>query len=179
MILARVDANTETYAALVGLRTMQITLKNTVKNRKYTKKSYIQCGRFLLKEEPEAVSHKICSQQKSMVIKKKCPFFIIIIIIIITTITTTTTMVCIRWSIAMVSQAIFIGYLRALPAKMNSQNNDCTMILQLFYFQRTHVLLTPKTHILKLHQHSPITWPRNNDVIKKSLPQATYQKHHL
>jgi len=60
-----------------------------------------------------------------------------------------------------------------------SQNNDCMMILQLYYFLRTHVLLTLKTHIPKLHQHSPITWPGNNDVIQKSLPQATYKKNYF
>jgi hypothetical protein len=38
MILARVDANKETHVALAGLRTMQIILNNTVKNRKYAKK---------------------------------------------------------------------------------------------------------------------------------------------
>jgi hypothetical protein len=35
---------------------MQIILNNTVKNRKYTKKSYVQCDRFLSKEEPETVT---------------------------------------------------------------------------------------------------------------------------
>jgi hypothetical protein len=32
---------------------MQLTLDNTCKNRKYTKMSYVQCGRFLSKEETE------------------------------------------------------------------------------------------------------------------------------
>jgi ABC-type uncharacterized transport system fused permease/ATPase subunit len=77
-------------------------------------------------------AHKICSQQKSMIIKKNCLFFCIIIItiiIIITTITYTTTMAWIRWRKVWVSQAIFIGYLRASHAQMDSQNNDYTMIL--------------------------------------------------
>lgn len=55
MILARVDANKEMHVAPAGLQTMQITFNNTVKNRKYTKKTYIQGGRFLSKEEPETV----------------------------------------------------------------------------------------------------------------------------
>jgi len=56
MILDRVDANTEMYVALAGLQTKQITLTNACKNRKYTKISYVQCGRFLSKEEPETVT---------------------------------------------------------------------------------------------------------------------------
>jgi hypothetical protein len=56
MTLARVDANKGTYVAQVGLQTTQITMNNNVKNRKYTKTSYIQCGRFLSKEERETVT---------------------------------------------------------------------------------------------------------------------------
>lgn len=65
MILARVDANKEMYVALAGLQTLQIILNTTVKNSKYTKKSYVQCGRFLSKEEPETVT---ISKQVSLLV---------------------------------------------------------------------------------------------------------------
>lgn len=54
MILTRVYANKETCCT-GRIMNMQIILNNTVKNRKYTKKSYVQCDRFLSKEEPETV----------------------------------------------------------------------------------------------------------------------------
>jgi hypothetical protein len=52
---------------------MQITLNNTVKNREYTKKSYVQCSRFLSKEEPEAVTISKIGKFAGNVLKKVQP----------------------------------------------------------------------------------------------------------
>jgi hypothetical protein len=73
MILVRVDANMETYVALAELRTMQITLNNACKNRKYTKMSYVQCGRFLSKEESETVTISKTGKFAGIVLNKVQP----------------------------------------------------------------------------------------------------------